>query len=89
MLLKKIYNRRRDKIYIELDIKCCICLENITQNSLHVLNCEHSFHKKCIFKWMEKYDMEKSYSKYHNIPIEGICPLCRKNSYSIIYGISN
>ena len=33
--------------------ECTICLEDITANVM-ILNCKHSFHKKCINKWLSK-----------------------------------
>ena len=48
-------------------MNCCICLSNIDTHLKHKLECNHYFHKDCIYKWIE-----------HN---GNCCPLCRKKIY--------
>jgi len=71
--------------------ECSICLEEmINYKEIHKLKCNHIFHKKCIFEWLEgsisNYD---KYNKYANIPIEGNCPLCREPCNEIMYSKDN
>ena len=67
--------------------ECTICFNIMTSENSIKLKCSHFFHKNCIFKWFEKgEDINKHYSKYHNILIKGSCPLCRKKQTQIIYG---
>jgi len=51
------------------DSTCSICLDNYKcrQHFLN-LNCNHSFHKKCIIKWFKKYNRT--------------CPVCRLNPFT-------
>tara|TARA_Y100000389_G_scaffold164614_1_gene168441 strand:- start:39819 stop:40136 length:318 start_codon:yes stop_codon:yes gene_type:complete len=42
--------------------KCVICMSGLYDE--HIIPCGHSFHTKCIHKWMKR----------HNT-----CPICRKN----------
>lgn len=45
---------------------CSICLTNIRKNSQRkTLTCNHSFHMKCIWKWLVK---------------TSTCPLCRESA---------
>jgi hypothetical protein len=47
----------------ELDQECSICLEGfITEENIVKLDCQHTFHSKCIKQWLQK---------------ELICPNCR------------
>ena len=66
--------------------ECSICLLPIINIDSHCLPCKHLFHKKCIYKWFEKDDIYRHYTKYHNIPIAGQCPLCRTDISDIIFG---
>ena len=75
-----------NKIKSELSIQCPICLELITCDTLQKLKCGHCFHKKCIYKWMEKEEMYTHYNPSSNIPFEGICPMCRSKQEGIIFG---
>jgi hypothetical protein len=34
-------------------MNCSICLENI-HNDLHITECKHLFHSKCLLKWEKK-----------------------------------
>lgn len=43
--------------------KCSICLDNFVINKVLKLECNHFFHKDCIYKWL-------------NVDLR--CPLCRK-----------
>lgn len=48
---------------INLIDDCCICLETyINNDKICKLKCSHTYHKKCIIKWM----------KHSNL-----CPLCK------------
>ena len=50
------------------DNTCCICLAPYkTGEGKRTLGCEHSFHKKCIDKWLTTSKTE--------------CPICRKNPF--------
>ncbi|CAL1285619.1 unnamed protein product [Larinioides sclopetarius] len=42
--------------------KCCVCLDTTRYRKMKSLHCSHSFHEKCINKWMETNKK---------------CPLCR------------
>lgn len=37
---------------IKLIDECIICLEEYGDNPIRTLKCSHSFHKKCIDKWI-------------------------------------
>ena len=51
-------------IFGELE-ECCICLEDIQVKKNQIkTKCEHTFHKKCIQKWITK---------------KTNCPMCREN----------
>lgn len=43
---------------------CCICLDNLENETIKILNCKHQFHEKCINEVKKKYKI--------------VCPLCRK-----------
>jgi hypothetical protein len=45
---------------------CAICIDDIT-NDLYRTGCQHSFHRKCLEKYVE-------YNQAHLLPV--ICPLC-------------
>lgn len=45
------------------DYKCSICLDSKTE-LISTLYCNHSFHKKCIMKWLET---------------SNVCPICRRH----------
>jgi hypothetical protein len=51
-----------------IDLECSICLENNDINSIH-LNCDHIFHKECLYKSCNDTCISH---------IETKCPLCRK-----------
>ncbi|KAL6101551.1 uncharacterized protein ACO6RY_16777 [Pungitius sinensis] len=43
---------------------CAVCLEEFrSRDELGVCPCSHSFHKKCLLKWLE---------------IRSVCPMCNK-----------
>ncbi|RXN09142.1 RING finger protein 122-like [Labeo rohita] len=43
---------------------CAVCLEEFkTRDELGVCPCSHTFHKKCLLKWLE---------------IRSVCPMCNK-----------
>lgn len=44
---------------------CSICLENLNHHKEeYTLNCNHSFHKECLTKWLD---------------VSLVCPLCRSS----------
>jgi hypothetical protein len=47
--------------------ECCICYSNYKKDKAGMLNCKHTFHTKCIKKWLET---------------SVTCPLCRDNVFS-------
>ena len=54
------------------NLECYICYNNIYTNEyVRELNCNHSFHKKCIDKWLIKCLQSTS----SQTPC---CPMCRK-----------
>lgn len=60
--------QRVTKEEVSGDITCCICLAPYKQGEgKRTLGCEHSFHKKCIDKWLMTSKTE--------------CPICRKNPF--------
>ncbi|KAF5181885.1 hypothetical protein FRX31_028528 [Thalictrum thalictroides] len=51
---------------------CSICLEDMKEgDEVRTLCCDHTFHSKCIWKWVEK---------------QATCPLCRFDMHSISNG---
>ena len=37
------------------NIDCAICFEQFTKNtSIHILECEHTFHSECLYDWYSK-----------------------------------
>lgn len=81
------------KIFTELYTEICpICIDILGKKKyIHTLKCGHKFHKSCIFHCFENIDLKthKHYNKWSNIPIEGKCPICRKEQYDIILGKQN
>ena len=60
--------QRVTKEEVTEDNTCCICLAPYNQGEgKRTLGCEHSFHKKCIDKWLTVSKNE--------------CPICRKNPF--------
>jgi len=60
--------QRVTKEEVSEDNTCCICLASYKQGEgKRTLGCEHSFHKKCIDKWLMTSKTE--------------CPICRKNPF--------
>jgi hypothetical protein len=48
-----------------LDVTCPICIDNLKEGECYrVLDCDHTFHKKCIDRWFKKDHSD--------------CPMCRK-----------
>jgi hypothetical protein len=60
-----LFNKKINELLIPtvLEEECCICYDIEEEKGLK-LPCEHSFHEKCINKWIEN---------------SLTCPLCRKN----------
>ena len=53
------------------DVYCSICISDVSNKEyIRELNCKHTFHKKCIDKWIKK---------CINDEIEIKCPICREN----------
>ena len=48
-----------------MDDECMICLENIHDFDIAILNCKHFLHYKCLQEWCDK---KKNYIK--------LCPIC-------------
>ena len=46
------------------DEECLICFENITYDTVQVLDCNHLFHKNCVINW-------------YNVSTQKDCPICR------------
>jgi E3 ubiquitin-protein ligase RHA2 len=68
----KIVTNSNYKLCKEKSIYCVVCLQHVKSNEYYrELNCKHSFHKKCIDKWMKKcIDYNHTAS----------CPICRSNA---------
>jgi len=61
---KKIKNIKYQKIKEENESECPICLETLNKGEYEkVLQCKHTFHKKCIDRWFKKDN--------------DFCPMCR------------
>lgn len=50
---------------------CSICLENISSDESIQLQCEHTFHIKCMFTYISK--------NFDNDILINVCPICRKH----------
>ncbi len=50
-------------LIIEINDNCSICLDEKKLRKIFITECNHTFHKKCINKWLDKSDT---------------CPICRK-----------
>uniref|UniRef100_A0A673FNX5 Zgc:175214 n=1 Tax=Sinocyclocheilus rhinocerous TaxID=307959 RepID=A0A673FNX5_9TELE len=59
------YNEVGLKQYTSIPTQpCAVCLEEFkTRDELGVCPCSHTFHKKCLLKWLE---------------IRSVCPMCNK-----------
>jgi len=68
---KKLIKKLKSKKYKDIkkqdgDDKCSICFANYSSNDKVIkLPCQHFFHKKCILKWLKKYNDK--------------CPICRQS----------
>jgi hypothetical protein len=63
------YKRIKDSNVLLLESQCPICLDIFKKNECYrVLSCNHTFHKKCIDRWIKKDKNE--------------CPMCRKNIFN-------
>ena len=60
---EKVYPMVFDKIVLEEEEYCSICLEKFDDNHV-TLPCKHHYHENCIMKWLDG---------------KSDCPLCRKN----------
>lgn len=56
-----------------LDHDCVICMIHSTDyySPFVLLGCNHTFHRKCIIKWIDK-------SQQYNKLLFASCPICRK-----------
>ena len=64
--LKKGYKKVKEE---DIDCECNICCNNFEKNEFkRTLQCNHTFHKKCIDKWVNKYKNQS-------------CPVCRQNVF--------
>ena len=54
----------KEKLILNDDMICSICLENLKDDNSVILNCEHIYHKICIKEWLKK---------------NNSCPNCRIN----------
>ena len=53
----------------DTDITCNVCIEKLNLKQYkRTLCCGHTFHKKCVDKWIKK---------------NPSCPLCRRNAFAI------
>lgn len=60
---------KKYKLCKSSDIECCICCEKVKPNEyIRELNCNHTFHKKCIDKWLLHTMKERETVN---------CPICR------------
>lgn len=51
------------------NVYCSICITDVASNEyIRELSCKHTFHKKCIDKWMKKCIIDE---------VELKCPMCR------------
>lgn len=60
-----------NKIDIEDEDLCSICLSNFDDKDVKILKCNHFFHNDCIIKWLQ---------------VKEICPNCKVNLKSTVYG---
>ncbi len=58
--IQELYEKAKEKV------QCCICLENITKDTLHIQGCGHLLHKTC---YVSLKNNSKTIVK---------CPLCRQ-----------
>lgn len=64
----------RYKCYIRPGDECPICYEPIlTKSNAFITNCGHSYHKKCLSKYMEVKWLSSGYMS----PV--LCPICRSS----------
>ena len=94
-------NKKREKLKeiiiknecCELDKTCSICLENFNINNkcIKIPECQHIFHKDCIYKWFDKnktcpicrIDIDKSidrYNKLNNLKNREIINILKNNN---------
>lgn len=64
IILPKFKKIKEDDILVLENCECSICLEKYTSGTYkRTLDCNHSYHKKCIDKWFKN---------------STFCPLCKK-----------
>jgi hypothetical protein len=64
--------------------ECSICFDEIKENDIYVGKCNHIFHLKCIYSYLEKSGRLcelsrrcKEWCKHSKKPISFECPMCR------------
>lgn len=67
-LTKSDWEKLENKVEIEHDTSCSICLEKLSSSTTTLLSCSHVFHKNCLY----------SFEKMTSIKT---CPLCRTKNY--------
>ncbi|KAF5195219.1 hypothetical protein FRX31_015194 [Thalictrum thalictroides] len=60
------------RVFIDLDSEdvCAICIEDMEGDEVRTIGCNHTFHNKCISKWVEE---------------KATCPSCRFNMSSSLF----
>lgn len=59
---------------------CCICTHSMDGgHALSVSTCGHTFHQKCIMKWL--HGQREARRKAGEMVPCGTCPTCRENVY--------
>jgi E3 ubiquitin-protein ligase RHA2 len=60
---------KKYKLCKNTEVECCICCDKVKPNEyIRELNCNHTFHKKCIDKWLKCTMKERETVN---------CPICR------------
>ena len=64
--------------------ECCICFENMDSiyNKI-TLQCNHTFHNKCIYNWSNK-NNNVNETIDNKIVINGLCPICNSPYINVI-----
>jgi len=63
--IEKIPKVKVTQEHVDQKTQCSVCWEDfVLSEEVRKLNCDHIFHEKCIFPWLE---------------LHGTCPICRKS----------